>query len=100
MAKREPVSKTPITAEQRRALPNHDHTTLFTRDEVLTALQQLVSPAEALTIADELYRDDREPGVFFYGELLDALADLSESAAARVREITAPPADRGSKGPR
>ena len=89
------MSTTPLTAEQRRALPNHDHTTVFTRDEVLAALQQLGTPAEALDIADELYRDDREPGVFFFGELLDALAALSESAAARVREITAPPPDRG-----
>lgn len=96
MGEKTPASTAPLSAEQRKALPNPDHTALFTRDEVFTALQQLASPTEALAIADELYRDDREPGVFFYGELLEALAGLSASAAARVREITAPPADRAS----
>lgn len=74
----------PLTPEQRRSVPNADHTALFTRDEVLAALQQLVPAEEAAAIADELYAPDREPDVFFVGELLTALS-------CRVRAITAPP---------
>ncbi|HEX8320052.1 hypothetical protein [Longimicrobium sp.] len=88
MTNREPVGWTPLTAEQRESLPNADHTSLFSRDEVQAALQQLVSASDATRIADELYSDNREPDVFFYGELLTALSRVSESAAARVRTIT------------
>jgi hypothetical protein len=87
MSDRESVGWTPLTAEQRKSLPNADHTSLFSRDEVIAALQQLVSASEATRIADELYGDNREPDVFFYGELLTALSRVSESAAARVRTI-------------
>jgi hypothetical protein len=87
----EPVSWLPLTPEQRRSVPNADHTALFTRDEVLAALQQLVPAEEAAAIADELYADNRAPDVFFFGELLTALSGLSDSAAERVRAITAHP---------
>jgi hypothetical protein len=40
------------------------------------------SPAAALDSTDA-----REPGVFFYGELLTALSRVSESAAERVRAL-------------
>jgi hypothetical protein len=88
MTNRDPVAWTPLTAEQWESVPNADHTTLFSRDEVMAALQQLTSGEDATRIADELYSDNREPGVFFYGELLTALSRVSESAAERVRAIT------------
>lgn len=91
MAERNPVSWTPLTVDQRKSVPNADHSALFTRDEVLAALQKLVPAEEAAAIADELYAPDREPDVFFFGELLTALSGLSDSAAERVRTITAPP---------
>lgn len=91
MSEREPASWTPLTAEQWRSVPNADHTALFSRDEVLAALRQLVPPSEASAIADELYSESREPGVFFYGELLTALSTLSESAAERVRAVVPDP---------
>ena len=97
MGEREPVSWTPLTPQQWRSVPNADHTALFSRDEVLAALQQLVPGAEATTITDELYAEDGEPGVFFYGELLTALSRLSESVAARVRAVLVDPAE-GSPG--
>lgn len=87
MSDREPVSWTPLTAEQWKDVPNADHTSLFSRDEVLEALRLLVPADEATAIADELYSEDREPSVFFFGELLTALSTLSESAAERVRAI-------------
>jgi hypothetical protein len=97
MTERESVSWAPLTAEQRHLVPNADHTTLFSRDEVLAALQHLVPADEAAAIADELYGEAREPGVFFFGELLTALSDLSESAAQRVRTIV-PDAEGGHRG--
>ena len=88
MTNREHVGWTPLTAEQWGSVPNADHTTLFSRDEVVAALQQLVSDDDDVTrIADELYSENREPGVFFYGELLTALSRVSESAAERVRGL-------------
>jgi hypothetical protein len=87
MNERNSVPWTPLTAEQMRALPNADHTSIFSRDEVLAALQQLVPLHEATAITDELYGDDREPGVFFFGELLTVLSTLSPSAAERVRAL-------------
>jgi hypothetical protein len=87
MSEREHAAWTPLTAEQRESVPNADHTTIFSRDEVRAALQQLVSAADAARIADELYGDKREPDVFFYGELLTALSRVSESAAERVRAL-------------
>jgi hypothetical protein len=87
MSDRESVSWAPLTAEQWKSVPNTDHTALFSRDEVFAALQQMVPVDEATAIADELYSVDREPGVFFFGELLTALSTLSESAAARVRSV-------------
>jgi hypothetical protein len=87
MSDREYVGWTPLTAEQREAVPNADHTSLFSRDEVMAALQQLVSASDATRIADELYRGERDPDVFFYGELLTALSRVSESAAERVRAL-------------
>jgi hypothetical protein len=96
MNERESVSWTPLTAEQWNSVPNADHTTLFSRDEVFAALQQFLPVDEATTIVDEVYSAEREPGsVFFYGELLTALSTLSESAAERVRSVVAdvdPPA--------
>lgn len=92
------VSWTPLTPDQWRSVPNADHTTLFSHDEVLAALQQLVPIDEAAAIADGLYSPDREPGVFFFGELLTALATLSESAAARVRSIVHDPDVKGRQG--
>ncbi|HEX6374075.1 MAG TPA: hypothetical protein VF006_34425 [Longimicrobium sp.] len=91
MSERKSVCWAPLTAEQWKAVPNADHTALFAREEVLAALQQLVSADEATAIADELYSPDREPGVFFFGELLTVLSTLSESAAERVRSIVADP---------
>jgi hypothetical protein len=82
---------TPLTEEQWTSVPNADHTAVFSRDEVFAALQQLVPIAEATAIADELYSAHREPGVFFFGELLTALSTLSESAAARVRAVVHDP---------
>lgn len=97
MSERESVPWSPLTAEQRKSVPNADHTAVFSRDEVLAALQQLVPAEEAVAIADELYAEDGEPDVFFFGELLTALSGLSESAAERVRAITAhPDADRSA----
>lgn len=90
MNERHFVSSANVTPEERNSLPNVDHTTLFSYDEVLAALRQLVAPDVATAIADELYGDAREPGVFFYGELLTALSNVSESAAERVRTIIAP----------
>jgi hypothetical protein len=87
MSHREYVAWTPLTAEQRESVPNADHTSVFSRDEVMAALQQLVSASDATRIADELYSDEREPDVFFYGELLTALSRVSESAAERVRAL-------------
>lgn len=87
MSAREYVGWTPLTAEQRESLPNADHTSLFSRAEVIAALQQLVSASEATRIADEFYREKREPDVFFFGELLTALSRVSESAAERVRAL-------------
>lgn len=97
MSERESVSWAPLTAEQWHSVPNTDHTTLFSREEVLAALQQLVHADEATAIADELYSEAREPGVFFFGELLTALSNLSESAAQRVRTIM--PAAEGGERP-
>lgn len=87
MSERASVPWTPLAAEQLRLLPNADHTALFTRDEVFAALQRFVPADEATAIVDELYSAEREPGVFFYGELLTALSTLSESAAERVRAV-------------
>lgn len=87
MSNREPVAWTPLTAEQWKSAPNADHTSVFTRDEVFEALSLLVPADEATTIADDLYQEDREPGVFFFGDLLTALSTLSESAAERVRGL-------------
>jgi hypothetical protein len=62
---------------------------LFSREEVEAALRLLAPPDEAAEIARELYSDSGEPGtVFFYGELLTALASLSASAAERVRSVS------------
>jgi hypothetical protein len=87
MSHREHVAWAALTPEQRESVPNADHTSLFSRDEVIAALQQLVSASDATRIADELYGDEREPDVFFYGELLTALSRVSESAAERVRAL-------------
>jgi hypothetical protein len=92
MRDREPW--TPLTAEQWESVPNADHTSLFTREEVFTALCLLAPAEEASAIVDNLYGDDREPGVFFFGDLLTALSTLSESAAERVRAIVPDP-ERG-----
>jgi hypothetical protein len=95
MRDREPVAWTPLTAEQWKSVPNADHTSVFTREEVFEALRLLVPANEASTIADELYQEDRDAGVFFFGDLLSALSTLSESAAERVRGLlseTAPEA--------
>ena len=85
------MSWAPLTAQQRNELPNADHTSLFTRDEVLGALRLLVSAEVAGGIVNELYSENRGPGTFFYGQLLDALSTVSESAAARVRTIVPGP---------
>jgi hypothetical protein len=87
MSERESVPWVPLTAEQWKSVPNADHTALFSRDEVFAALRQLVPPDEATAIVDEFYSAERQPGVFFYGELLTALSTLSESAAERVRAV-------------
>lgn len=91
MSERKPVPWAPLTTEQWKSVPNADHTALFSRDEVFVALQQFVPADQATAIADELYSPDREPGVFFFGELLTALSTLSESAAARVRSVVHDP---------
>jgi hypothetical protein len=91
MSEKEPVPWAPLTAQQWESVPNADHTALFSRDEVFAALQQLVPTDEATAIADDLYRADREPGIFFFGELLTALSTLSESVAARVRAVVHDP---------
>lgn len=93
MSDKESVPWAPLTPEQWKSVPNADHTTLFSRDEVFEALQQLVSSDEAAAIADDLYGADRKPGVFFFGELLTALSTLSESAAARVSAIVHDPSE-------
>ena len=87
MSEKKSVSWAPLTAEQSKSVAKADHTALFSRDEVFAALQQLVPTDEAEAIADELYNAEREPGVFFFGELLTALSTLSESAAERVRSV-------------
>lgn len=87
MSERESVPWAPLTAEQWKSVPNADHTALFSRAEVFAALQQLVPADEAAAIVDEFYSTERQPGVFFYGELLTALSTLSESAAERVRAV-------------
>jgi hypothetical protein len=90
MSDRNPVEWTPLTPEQWAQLPNADHTSLFSREEVAAALRQLAPHEEADEIARELYSGSQEPGtVFFYGDLLSALATLSNSAAERVRSISA-----------
>jgi hypothetical protein len=84
-----PVDWSPLTAEQWRQVPRADHTSLFSREEVTAALRLLAPPEAAEEIARELFEEVGEPGsVFFYGELLTALASLSDSAAERVRSIT------------
>lgn len=84
------VGWTPLTAEQWRQMPRADHTSLFSREEVEAALRLLAPPDKAAEIVRELYSDSGEPGtVFFYGELLTALASLSDSAAERVRSVSA-----------
>lgn len=88
MSDREPVPWTPLTAEQWKSVPNPDHTSVFTREEVFEALCLLVPADEATAITDALYQEDREPGVFFFGDLLTALSTLSESAAERVRGMS------------
>jgi hypothetical protein len=91
MSENAPADWTPLTPEEWTRLPRADHTALFTRQEVATALRLLCPADEAAAIAEELYSEPREPGtVFFYGELLTALASLSDSAAERARSITAP----------
>lgn len=85
-----PVDWTPLTLEEWMQVPSADHTALFSREEVAAALRLLGPPDEAAEIVKELYSEAREPGsVFFYGELLTALASLSDSAAERARSITA-----------
>lgn len=91
MSERKPVPWTPLTAEQWKTAPRADHTTLFSRDEVLAALRLLMPADQAISLADELYSKDRAPGVFFFGELLSALSTLSDSAAERVRTIVPSP---------
>jgi hypothetical protein len=97
MSDETPAGWTPLTAEQWRRAPRADHTSLFSREEVEAALRLLAPPDEAAEIVRELYSDSGEPGtVFFYGELLTALASLSDSAAERVRSVSAE--DEGPAG--
>lgn len=87
--RREHVAWTPLTAEQWTQVPGADHTSLFRREEVTAALRLLVPAEEAHEIAEALYSEARKQGsTFFYGELLTALASLSESAADRVRSVS------------
>ncbi len=92
MSDKHPVDWSPLTSEQWTQVPRADHTSLFSREEVTAALRLLTAPDAAEEIARELFEEAQEPGsVFFYGELLTALASLSDSAAERVRSVT--PAD-------
>lgn len=89
MTDEQPEAWAPLTPDQWADVPRTDHTALFTRDEVAAALRLLMPPDEAAEIVQELYDEPTEPGtVFFYGELLAALASLSDSAAERARSMT------------
>lgn len=92
----EPVSWVPLTAEEWKNLPNADHTSVFSRDEVEAALRLLAPADEAAAMAGELYSGDQPGTIFFYGDLLSALSTLSDSAAERVRSLSvSPDADAG-----
>jgi hypothetical protein len=89
MSDKTPAGWTPLTIEQWRQVPRADHTSLFSREEVEAALRLLAPPDEAAEIVRVLYSESGEPGtIFFYGELLTALASLSDSAAERVRSVS------------
>jgi hypothetical protein len=79
--------ETAFNVEDGKRFGNGGHSSIFTRAEVREALGVLASPEEADAITATLY-DDPDPGPdFFYGDLLTALAIISESAAQRVREL-------------
>lgn len=85
----EEAAWSPLTAEQWAAVGKSDHRSLFSRDEVESALAMFVPLEEIPPILDELYVDaPEEPGsIFFFGDLLTALSLLSPSTADRANSL-------------
>jgi hypothetical protein len=79
--------ETPFNAEHGKRLGNGGHSLIFTRAEVREALGILASPEDADAITAAIYDDPDPRPDFFYGDLLTALAILSESSAQRVRDL-------------
>jgi hypothetical protein len=79
----------PLTAEQWRTVEKSDHRSLFSREEVESALTMFVPAEEIPAVLDELYAETPdEPGsIFFFGDLLTALSLLSPSAADRASSL-------------
>ena len=85
----EPWSK--LSADEWRAVPKTDHSTIFSRDEVRRALEILrVPPEEISTVLEDLYADQAggSGSTFFYGDLLTALFLVSPSAAERAQSLS------------
>lgn len=79
----------PLTAEQWSAVEKSDHRSLFSREEVESALAKFVPAEEIPAVLEELYAEaPDEPGsIFFFGDLLTALSLLSPSAADRASSL-------------